>query len=81
MSCEDMVNLTTEILKNNGDCGMSQQRPGTRLGRSPGLEESRNLESHVCIKPLGNRELSPTSSLPMIQDGNPDCHGIDVIKR
>jgi len=22
--CEDMVNLKTEILKNNGDCGMSQ---------------------------------------------------------
>jgi hypothetical protein len=52
---------------------------------APGLEESRNLKSHICIKvsmPSGNRELSFTSSLPLIpEDGNPDCHGIDVIKR
>ena len=56
-------------------------RPGARAWRVTQLEESHLHLSLDATAISGNRELSSTSSLPLIQDGIPDCHGIDVIKR
>ena len=56
-------------------------------GPGPRALKSHDLKRHIFFKSFdataisGNRELSSTSSLPLIQDGIPDCHGIDVIKR